>query len=151
MSRDLRPSMLDDLGILTTITWFCRNFGQVYPDISIKKRIGLKETEVPERLKIVIFRILQEALNNVAKHSLARQVEILLGRKGQAVEFKVQDNGRGFTQKEALNSDSPQRGFGLANMRDRIELSGGTFQLKTTPGRGTVISARWLVEDPLSG
>jgi len=83
MSRDLRPSMLDDLGILNTITWFCRNFGQVY--------------------------------------------------------------------KEALNSDSTQRGFGLANMGDRTELSGGTFQLKTVPERGTTISARWLVEEPLSG
>ena len=87
MSRDLRPSMLDDLGILTTITWFCRNFGKVYPEISVKKRIGLKETEVPERFKIVIFRILQEALNNVAKHSLAGQVEIRLGRKGRPLNL----------------------------------------------------------------
>ncbi len=146
MSRDLRPSMLDDLGILTTLTWFCRNFGKVYPDISIKKHLGLKETEVPEHLKIVIFRILQEAMNNVAKHSQAKQVEISLGRKGKAVEFKIQDNGKGFTQKTALSCDSTQKGFGLTSMKDRTELSGGTFKLQTTPGRGTMVSAFWLSE-----
>jgi PAS domain S-box-containing protein len=146
MSRDLRPSMLDDLGIMTTLTWFCRNFGKVYPDISIKKRIGIKEKEIPEHLKIVIFRILQEALNNVAKHSQAKQVEIRLGRKGKAIEFRIQDNGRGFTQKTALSSDSTHKGFGLTSMKDRTELSGGTFKLKTAPRGGTAILARWLVE-----
>ena len=151
MSRDLRPSMLDDLGILTTITWFCRNFGKVYPEISVKKRIGLKETEVPEHLKIVIFRILQEALNNIAKHSQAGQVEIRLGRKGSAVEFKIRDNGRGFAAQAVLSSDSTRRGFGLTSMRDRTELSGGTFNLKTAPGRGTTISALWSGEKNLSG
>ena len=141
MSRDLRPSMLDDLGILTTLTWFCRNFGKVYPDISIKKHLGLKETDVPEHLKIVIFRILQEAVNNVAK-----QVEIHLGRKGKAIEFKIQDNGQGFAQRTALSKDTTQKGFGLTSLKDRTELSGGTFKLKTAPREGAAILARWLVE-----
>lgn len=144
MSRELRPSMLDDLGILTTITWFCRNFEKVYPNISIKKHLGLKEMEVPERLKIVLFRILQEAMNNVAKHSQANEVEIFLGRKGKAVSFKIKDNGLGFHSKAVLKSDSTQRGFGLTSMKDRTELSEGTFTLKTAPDRGTTISTLWL-------
>lgn len=147
MSRDLRPSMLDDLGILTTITWFCRNFGQVYPDISIKKHLGLKEKEVPEHLKIVIFRILQEALNNIAKHSQAKEAEIRLGRKGKSIEFKIKDNGQGFGQERFLKVDSDQTGFGLSSMKDRTELSGGTFKLETAPGRGTIISALWSGEE----
>ncbi|MBI5604396.1 MAG: two-component sensor histidine kinase, partial [Deltaproteobacteria bacterium] len=101
------------------------------------------ETEVPEHLKIVIFRILQEALNNIAKHSRAKEAEIRLGRKGKSLEFKIKDNGQGFDQERFLKVDSDQKGFGLSSMKDRTELSGGTFKLKTAPGRGTIISALW--------
>ena len=149
MSRNLRPSILDDLGILTTINWFCRNFGQVYPNIVVQKRMALIEKEIPEPLKIVIFRILQEAMNNAAKHSRAGQIEIVLCRKDGAIEFKIKDDGQGFDQKKFGKIDSAQKGFGIASMKDRIELSGGIFRLKTAPGKGTAVSARWPEEDAL--
>ncbi|MDL1963045.1 MAG: histidine kinase [Deltaproteobacteria bacterium] len=68
---DLRPSMLDDLGILATINWFCREFQMIYSNIRIEKQVAVQENEVPEPLKMVIFRVLQEAMNNIAKHSNA--------------------------------------------------------------------------------
>jgi len=71
---ELRPSLLDDLGLITTITWFCREFEEHYSGIQIKTAIDIEEADVFESLKIVIFRILQEALNNVAKHSKAETV-----------------------------------------------------------------------------
>ena len=69
LQMDLRPPMLDDLGILPTLSWFCRRFQTIYPSIRIEKKMEIKEDEVPDSLKTVIFRITQEAMNNVAKHS----------------------------------------------------------------------------------
>jgi PAS domain S-box-containing protein len=76
--KDLRPSILDDLGILATIGWFCREFKNVYTGIRIETTIDIEEDEVPSHLKTIIYRILQEALNNVAKHSRANFVHLRL-------------------------------------------------------------------------
>ena len=79
--KDLRPSILDDLGILATINWFCREFQNVYSNIRIKADIAIHENDIPSPLKTVIYRILQEALNNVAKHSQADWVQLSLQKK----------------------------------------------------------------------
>ena len=78
IQMDLRPSMLDDLGIAVTINWFCREFQKVYSTIQIEKRIGIEEDEVPKSLKISLYRIIQEAFNNIAKHSKGDRVIFLL-------------------------------------------------------------------------
>ncbi len=70
---DLRPFIIDDLGLVATLRWFLRQFQNTYSSIRIDSRIGLEEHEIPETLKIVIFRITQEALNNAARHSKARR------------------------------------------------------------------------------
>ncbi len=74
----LRPSMLDDLGIIATIGWFCREFQKTYAGICIEQEIDIDEEDIPEPLKIVIFRIVQEALNNIARHSKAELVSLSL-------------------------------------------------------------------------
>ena len=73
---DLRPSTLDDLGLIATISWFSREFEAIYTDIQIEKEIDVAENDIPLHLKTVIYRILQEALNNAAKHSRAKFVSI---------------------------------------------------------------------------
>ena len=82
IQMNLRPSILDDLGILATIRWFCRQFESTYSDIRIKQSIKIEEHEVPDSLKTVIFRVLQEGLNNIAKHSRAKMVLLFLRKTG---------------------------------------------------------------------
>lgn len=143
VQMDLRPSMIDDLGILPTINWFCREFEQTYASIRIEKHLPLQEQDVPDSLKIVLFRMLQEALNNVAKHSKATRVDLHLRKAGDTVEMVAQDNGQGFSLQEALSKHGVPRGLGLASMRERAELSGGTFSIDSAPGKGTTVRAAW--------
>jgi len=134
---DLRPSILDDLGILPALSWFCREFEKTYSPLSVQKQIGISEEEVPALLKTVIFRISQEAMSNVAKHSKASLVDLALQKAGERLELTIQDNGHGF------QPDQIAKGFGLSTMRERAELSGGTFAIQSTEGKGTVIRASW--------
>jgi signal transduction histidine kinase len=138
---DLRPSILDDLGILPAMNWFCREYQKNYSHLAIQKQIGISEEDVPDLLKIVIFRILQEAMNNIAKHSQASLVQLALQKAKQRLELTIQDNGRGYRPDETM------KGFGLSTMRERAELSGGTFSVQSTEGKGTIVRASW----PLGG
>jgi PAS domain S-box-containing protein len=143
ITMDLRPATLDDLGILATIGWFCREFQETYANVKIEKEISIAEIDIPESLKTVIFRVVQEALNNVAKHSGADNVTIFLIKRNDTIELTIEDNGRGFDLKEALDIDGSKIGFGLGSMKERIELSGGSFSLESVRRQGTTIRASW--------
>jgi len=139
IQMDLRPSILDDIGVLATIGWFTREFQKIYSNMSIEKEISIEEKDVPNPLKIVIFRVIQEAMNNIAKHSRATLIQLSLGKKGDKIELMIEDNGMGF------DLESPKRGLGLTSMRERTELSGGTFVIESSPGKGTIIRACWPI------
>jgi signal transduction histidine kinase len=139
----LRPSILDDLGILATINWFCRQFESTYSKIRIRKEIEIEEGEVPDSLKIVIYRVLQEALNNIAKHSKASMVLLILGKRDMGIQLVIRDSGEGFDLAEAQSRSG--RGLGLDSMRERTELSGGIFSIESSKGKGTVIRASWTI------
>ena len=139
----LRPSMLDDLGIIATIGWFCREFQKTYESIRIELQMGIEEGEIPEPLKIVIFRIVQEALNNIAKHSGAELVNVCLERRDGLIELAIEDNGKGFDVDSARVKDSHEKGFGIAGMKERTEFAGGTFSIESVAGKGTTIHATW--------
>jgi signal transduction histidine kinase len=141
--KDLRPSILDDLGILATIRWFCREFQNVYAGIRIETTIGVEENDVSPYLKTTIYRIMQEALNNVAKHSQASFVHLQLKKNESHLNLSIQDNGRGFNLDKAMALKTSRRGFGLASMRERAELSGATFKIDAAPGEGTKIRIVW--------
>jgi signal transduction histidine kinase len=141
----LRPSILDDLGIIATLSWFCREFGETYSAIKIKKEITLKEDEVPEPLKVVIYRILQESLNNIAKHSKANLVDISLKKTDSAIEFSIRDNGRGFDLETAISLENEKIGLGLVSMIKRAELSGGSLAINSDLESGTAIRVSWPV------
>jgi PAS domain S-box-containing protein len=134
---NLRPSMLDDLGILATINWFCREFQKVYPHFQIQRQIEVQEQEVPEELKIVIFRILQEAMNNIAKHSRGNSISLNLGRRNDRITLKIQDNGAGF------DLENSRKGLGLSSMKERAQHSGGVFILESSVGKGTCLEVMW--------
>jgi PAS domain S-box-containing protein len=140
---DLRPSTLDDLGILATISWFCREFQTTYSGILIQQKIQVEEGQIPEQLKTVIFRIVQEALNNIGKHSQAVQIRLNLAQKDHHLRLEIQDNGVGFDLKNAFSLDGSARGMGLAGMKERANLSGGKLTFHSQPGKGTRIHASW--------
>lgn len=146
---DLRPSMLDDLGLLDTIQWFCKRFASVYSHIYLELFVEVEEADVPKPLKIVVFRVLQEALHNVAKHSRAEYVELYLRKKDGFLQLAVEDSGIGF-ELNCLSDDNSERGLGLASMKERVELSGGNFTIESRPGEGTLISGLWPISSAQS-
>ena len=150
IQTSLRPPILDDLGILPTLSWFCREYQKIYSGMDIEKDIHLEENEVPDPLKTVIYRILQEAMNNIAKYSQATRVRLSLVKKGEEVELVVEDNGLGFDPQEILSEERERRGFGLTSMRERTELSGGFFSIESERGAGTRVRAVWRLKEPAS-
>ena len=144
----LRPHMLDEIGVIATIAWFCRNFHVSFPHIMIRRTVHVGEVQIPSHLKIVVFRILQEALNNIAKHSRATVANIGLTKKKGRLELTVRDNGNGFDLDAVLNGNNSFRGLGLSGMRERAELSGGRFKIESIRGKGTSIQASWGCDTP---
>ena len=142
---DLRPPLLDDLGIVSTISWFCREFGKLYSGIQIEKSFDIEEKVVPEPLKIVMFRVIQEALNNAAKYARAELVTVSLRETDGQIELVIEDNGQGFDVEDVRSVKGSRVGFGLTSMKERTELSGGTLAIESTPGAGTVVRASWAV------
>lgn len=143
---DLRPSILDDLGIVPTLHWLCRQFQQTHPDVVIEKDVEIQEEAVPEALKTVIYRVVQESLNNVAKHSRATRVRVSLMERERVLVLEVEDNGVGCNEKEALKSVGESEGIGLHSIRERSRFSGGSFAMHTSAGQGTRIRVSWPVE-----
>jgi PAS domain S-box-containing protein len=141
---DLRPSLLDDFGIIATIGWFCRGFESIYADIPVEKDIRLEESQVPENLKIIIFRIMQEAMNNSAKHSLARKISLGLSLEDGCIALRVSDDGVGFDRAAVVSKGQGVK-LGLTSMRERAELSGGKFEIESIREIGTTISVRWKI------
>jgi PAS domain S-box-containing protein len=145
----LRPTVLDDLGIIATVHWICREFQKLHPTIGVEEHVDIKEREIHEPLKIVIFRVIQEALNNIVKHSRAEQVNLFLWKRNDHIELIIKDNGAGFDLKEALSREINKRGFGLIGMKERTELADGIFLIDPVVGDGTVIKASWPVREPV--
>jgi PAS domain S-box-containing protein len=140
ISANLRPEIIDDRGLLATIDWHTRQFSQHYSQIKIIQQIDVNEQEVPEPLKIVIYRVIQEALNNTAMHSKADTIYIRLKKSGNYFEAEVEDNGRGFDLEEVANRGDRISGYGLKSMRERVEIIGGSFSVHSLLTTGTRIS-----------
>lgn len=139
-SMDLRPSILDDLGLMATINWFCREFGTMFPWIEVVKEVDILEKDIREELKVVIFRIMQEAFHNITKHASATRVEIALRLERDELKLRIYDNGSGFVMNaDVVNGPS----LGLKSMRERAELMGGQFDIQSARGAGTRIIVSW--------
>jgi signal transduction histidine kinase len=139
--NNLRPSILDDMGLIPTIGWLIQEYQKTYGYIQICKQVEVLEKDIPELLKVVIFRLLQEALNNFARHGRGNLVELSLLKSGDTLHLRIQDNGQGFDMGKV------QKGLGLESMQERVEISGGSYHMESAVGKGTTISASW----PLGG
>ena len=141
----LRPSMLDSVGLLSTLEWLRRECMKLYPDRHIELETGVAEEEIPESLKVNIFRIAQEAMNNVAKHSRAEWVDISLSKNSDGIELAISDDGVGMNPDQVLRTGADGT-LGLTSMRERAELTGGSFSIESAPGKGTTIRACWPIQ-----
>lgn len=137
ISARLRPSTLDDLGLSATLSWYCREFAAYQDGIKIEHRIDVDEEQIPEDYKIAIYRIVQEAMNNAAKHAEPSLIRIVIDIQDEHIRLVVQDNGIGFNIQKAGSSDDPMSGYGLQSMRERTEISGGIFEIDSQLGLGT--------------
>jgi signal transduction histidine kinase len=140
----LWPPILDDVGISAAISWFCTEFQRRHSGISVNIRIDVQEKDVPDFLKHVIYRILQEALNNIANDSKANLVHLFLSRRNATIELTVQDNGQGFDMERETLAGSTLV-LGLSSMKERTELSGGAFTIESIQEKGTTIHASWQI------
>jgi PAS domain S-box-containing protein len=139
-SRELRPAMLDDLGLLPAL----RNYVKTFSDrTSIVVRLDATQSENIEQLdserKTVVYRIIQEGLNNVAKHAHAKRVEIVLAGSTHDVRLQLGDDGKGFAL--GARPDSAPKQLGLLGLAERARLVGGEFAIASMPDRGTILRA----------
>ena len=149
ISANLRPTLLDDLGLMATISWFCREFEKVHPGLQIEQQLEVEENEIPEVAKVVIYRVLQEAMNNVAKHSDATQVHLYLAKRDSRIDFRVADNGCGFDPEEKLSESATLTGYGLSGMQDRTFLCNGVFKIDSEKLKGTTIHVALPLNPPV--
>ena len=103
----------------------------------------MEENDIPENLKVVIFRVLQESLNNIAKHSGADLVKISLKKTNSSIEFSIKDNGKGFDPQSMLSKEVGETGLGLTGIVRRMEFSGGSCKITSDRESGTIVKGQW--------
>lgn len=146
LSLDLRPPMLDDLGLVPTLRWYLKRYAS-RTTISAELTVLGSEQRLSSVIETALYRVLQEALTNVARHAGATTVYLQLRYDGRTVTAQVEDDGDGFVVNDSLSPNLDARGMGLLGMRERVTLLGGTFQIESAPGKGTQL---WL-EIPVEG
>jgi signal transduction histidine kinase len=137
---ELRPSLLDDLGFAAAVRWLVENkLGEAA--IEVNFRITGQERRMSSQLEATLFRVTQEAINNIIKHACAKNVNIHLDFKKHAIRVHMQDDGRGFDVQEAISAKDRPRGLGLLGMKERVELINGKLTIRSHPGgNGTEIN-----------
>ena len=143
ISLNLRPKMLDDLGAASAVRFLCRDWHEVYSGIEVDIDISAADADIPPDCAVNVYRAVQEALNNVARHSGASHVKVSLHLTGGTVALSVQDNGTGFDFEEEAGPSFGSRG--LRSLRERAERAGGICEVESVPGQGTAIQLKWPV------
>jgi two-component system sensor histidine kinase DegS len=137
-SLDLRPSILDDLGLVPALRWLV---DRVDKETSINTRILVngKQLKLSPEAEVSIFRITQEALNNIKRHSKATEAVVTLEFETEYLKITIEDNGRGFHPPQKFDRLAAIGKMGLIGMRQRIDFLGGTLQIRSRPGQGTMV------------
>ena len=139
LARDLHPPALDTVGLGATREDFCDEFAK-RTELSIDYS-GVELPPMPEEVKICLYRFVQEALTNVAKHAAASQVSVALRHSEGTIRLSVEDDGRGFDAESRLSAVGWPLGVGLEGMQERVESLGGRLELCSRPGEGTRTTA----------
>lgn len=139
LSRELRPYVLEHLGLFEALQWLFEDFSKKY-HFTVMNKIKNRDCSFYKEQEILLFRIFQEALANIGKHARADQVLIELTEEGRSAVFSIKDNGKGFNPKSVKGESLSEIGLGLTAMAERAQMAGGAFDIKTEVGRGTVIT-----------
>lgn len=155
LARDLRPMGLDDLGLQAAVSEYAREW-------SLRSKIpadfhcnGLMHHQLPQLIEIAVYRIVQEALTNILKHSQARNVSILLEYRDHLLKAIIEDDGRGFDVESVMSSQVKKQRLGLLGMKERVALVGGSLDIESAPDAGTTVIVKlpvppdWGEEDQL--
>ena len=145
LALELRPAELDDVGLESALATYVAQWSARYDVPADVAVTGLTERPIPAEVSVALYRIVQEALTNVAKHAQARQVSVIVEKPDGEVRLIVEDDGRGFDVPTTLARARAERRLGLAGMRERAALAGGTLTVESAPGRGTTLYVRLLV------
>jgi signal transduction histidine kinase len=139
LAKDLSPVVLDDLGLQAAIEYLVNNFLKIYT-----VKINYRYTDINHLFdndsQRIIYRVLQEALNNIGKHAQAKNVSLIIEKKDRAVQFTVRDNGKGFNVRKTLDRKDTDRGMGLEAMSERVRILGGKINIVSRPGIDTTIT-----------
>jgi signal transduction histidine kinase len=136
---ELRPTALDDLGLRAALTNYIQEWAERSNVAAELHTSGLLDERLASEVETALYRIAQEALNNVAKHSRARRVEVILERRPDCVLLIVEDDGIGFSE---VDGGKTRRGYGLVGMQERAALVGASLEIDSTPGKGTTVLVR---------
>ncbi len=146
LALELRPSVLDDLGLVAALKRYVKDYATGFGLDADFETVGLEDKRLTPQVETTLYRIVQEALTNVARHAEASHVSVLLEQRRGSVIAIVEDDGRGFDVESVLTSGQPTR-LGLHGMQERASLVGGKLTVESTPGIGTTV----FIEIPLDG
>lgn len=136
LAWEIRPTSLDDLGLQTAVEQFLQEWRE-RSDLSFELQLMLNDRRLPPPVETTLYRVLQEAINNVVKHAEARRVGVILEASEREVSLIVEDDGRGFVWDEQVASSSSR--LGLLGIRERLALVGGSLEIESEQGKGTAL------------
>lgn len=139
LSRDLRPSVLDNLGLLPAVEWLVEQL-ETEHQVESKLTVLGKEKRFSQEIEITLFRIIQEAIRNIAKHAEATETQVIIEFKDNETRVVISDNGKGFELPANIGDLSRRGKLGIDGMQTRARLAGGTFDIQSEPGKGTKIT-----------
>jgi PAS domain S-box-containing protein len=149
LSRDLSPSILEDLGFSAALRWMVSEFLKHDHPLKISLEVEDIDHFVSQKAHIILYRIFQEVLTNIEKHAQATHVSLAIKKEGDKISFSVEDNGKGFDLSEVTARNSSEKGLGLATLKERVRMLGGSLDLWSEKGKGTRISFAIPIEKGL--
>ena len=141
LAWEIRPPALDDLGLETAIRQLIETWSERL-NLQFDVRLALNDRRLEPAVETTLYRVLQEAITNIARHAEATRVAVLLDANEKEVSMIVEDNGRGFSANEAISDDKLPKRLGLLGIRERLSLVAGTLEVESAPGRGCTLYIR---------
>lgn len=146
ISRDLMPSILEDLGLFASIQWLVENFSKQH---AININLDMEDIDhlFSREVQVNLYRVFQESLTNISKHAGAKEVFVKVIKEGGCISFTVKDDGKGFEVNKIMNRKFNERGLGLMAMKERMHMMGGSFEVYSQPGNGATIHFMVPIEE----